>query len=135
MPINATTLHFTQSNGVSRTANSIEPFLSPPALPPPTRLNWCGVRPVPTPIEPHPPSWPNPIRRVRDTISEELFAKFVHSLTQYREKELGIDQLVEAVGECFDSGEVYLRWPICAGFNVEHIFFQSICGMKGSINR
>jgi len=41
----------------------------------------------------------------------ELFQKFVNSLTLYREKKLGIDQLFEAVSECFDTGKVvFIRW-------------------------
>ncbi len=47
-----------------------------------------------------------PIRRFRETISPELFDMFVASLKRYRAQQLAIDQLVEAVGECFDDGKV-----------------------------
>ncbi|CAM9955213.1 unnamed protein product [Scytosiphon promiscuus] len=45
------------------------------------------------------------MRRVKATLNDELFDKFVSALSQYRANSLVIGQLVEAVGECFNQRE------------------------------
>lgn len=52
-----------------------------------------------------------PTHRCKATLTPELFDKFVSALSQYREQRLGIGELVDVVGQCFNHLEVTHERP------------------------